>query len=64
MIILAGFLDLTRLLGRIMGSDLVLSLCNTYAGHFERLRSDIMGNEYVKHFVLTRTDVTLTQNQV
>ena len=30
--IMAGFLDLTRLLGRVMGSDLVLSVCNTCAG--------------------------------
>ena len=31
MAIMAGFLDLTRLLGRVMGSDLVLSICNTFA---------------------------------
>ena len=30
--IVAGFLDLTRLLGRVMGSDMFLSVCNTYAG--------------------------------
>ena len=28
---MAGYLDLTRLLGRVMGSDLVLSVCNTFA---------------------------------
>ena len=28
---MAGFLDLTRLLGRVMGSDLVLSVCKTFA---------------------------------
>ena len=28
----AGFLDLSRLLRRVMGSDLVLSVCNTCAG--------------------------------
>ena len=28
---LEGFLDLTRLLGRVMGSDLVLSVCHTCA---------------------------------
>ena len=32
--IMAGFLDLTRLLGRVMGSDLVLSVCNTCADQY------------------------------
>ena len=32
MAMLEGFLDLTRPLGRVMGSDLVLSVCNTSAG--------------------------------
>ena len=32
MAMLAGFLDLTRLLGRVMVSDFVLSVCNTCAG--------------------------------
>ena len=31
---------------------------------FEVLRSDITGIDYPKHFVLTRTGVTNTQNQV
>ena len=31
MAIMAGFLDLTRLLGRVMGLDLVLSVYNTFA---------------------------------
>ena len=31
MAILASFLDLTRLIGRVMGSDFVLSVCNTCA---------------------------------
>ena len=35
MAIMAGFLDLTRLLGRVMGSDLVLSVCNTCAGQYK-----------------------------
>ena len=34
---MAGFLDLTRLLGRLMGSDLVLSVCNTSAGQYKVL---------------------------
>ena len=37
MAIFAGFLDLTRLLGRAMGSDLVLSVCNTCAGQYKVL---------------------------
>ena len=35
MAMFAGFLDLTRLLGRVMGSDLVLSVCNTSAGQYK-----------------------------
>ena len=34
MAILEGFLDLTRLLGRVMGSDLVLSICYTFADQY------------------------------
>ena len=37
MAILAGFLDLTRLLVRVMGSDLVLNVCNTCAGFYKVL---------------------------
>ena len=35
---MAGFRDLTRLLGRVMGSDLVLSVCNTFADLYTVLR--------------------------
>ena len=34
---MAGFLDLTRLLGRVMGSDLVLSVRNTCASLYKVL---------------------------
>ena len=34
MAISAGFLDVTRFLGRVMGSDLVLSVCNTCSGQY------------------------------
>ena len=37
MALLAGFLDLTRLLGRVMGSDLLLSAGNTCAGLYKVL---------------------------
>ena len=37
MAILADFLDLTRFLGRVMGSYLVLSVCNPCAGLYKAL---------------------------
>ena len=34
---MAGFLDLTRIVGRVMGSELLLSVCNTFASLFKVL---------------------------
>ena len=51
MAILVGFLDLTRLLGRVMGSDLVVSVDNTCAGLYQVFcvsNTDMISREALK----------------
>ena len=48
---MAGFLDLTRLLGRAMGSDLVLSVFNTCA------------DQYTVLWVTSRYNITLEMHK-
>ena len=60
MAMLAGFLYLTRLLGRVMGSDLVLSVRNTCASLYKVLwvtsRYNITPEAVKKSVKVTDTD--------